>query len=78
MTQYPLLLELVQVVQERWGSLDILAEYGASRRAAAPRAHLHAIRNRKQGQDEEKQKVADNESERNSKKVLAVTPSWIS
>ena len=51
MTQYPLLLELVQVVQERWGSLDILAEYGASHRAAAPRAHLHAIRNRKQRQE---------------------------
>ncbi|XP_021290489.1 CWF19-like protein 2 homolog [Herrania umbratica] len=59
------------VVQERWGSLDILAEYGASRRAAAPRAHLHAIRNRKQGQDEEKEKAAGNESGRDSKKNTA-------
>ncbi|KAK8670904.1 hypothetical protein V6N13_037517 [Hibiscus sabdariffa] len=56
-----------EVVLERWGSLDILAEYGASRRAAAPRAHLHAIRNRKQGRDDEKQNVTDNQSERNSK-----------
>ncbi|XVF62947.1 hypothetical protein PTKIN_Ptkin09bG0049800 [Pterospermum kingtungense] len=63
--------KLEDVVLERWGSLDILAEYGASRRAAAPRAHLHAIRNRKQGQDDDKQKVADNESERNSKKGTA-------
>ncbi|XVE81772.1 hypothetical protein DITRI_Ditri15bG0092700 [Diplodiscus trichospermus] len=59
---------LEDVVQERWGSLDILAEYGASRRAAAPRAHLHAIRNRKQGQGDEKQKTADNESGRDSKR----------
>ncbi|KAE8731905.1 CwfJ-like family protein, putative isoform 2 [Hibiscus syriacus] len=57
-----------EVVLERWGSLDILAEYGASRRAAAPRAHLHAIRNRKQGPDDEKKNVADNPSERNSKR----------
>ncbi|XP_039044004.1 CWF19-like protein 2 isoform X2 [Hibiscus syriacus] len=57
-----------EVVLERWGSLDILAEYGKSRRAAAPRAHLHAIRNRKQGPDDEKQNVADNQSERNSKR----------
>ncbi|OMO54764.1 hypothetical protein CCACVL1_27586 [Corchorus capsularis] len=59
---------LEEVVLERWGSLDILAEYGASRRAAPPRAHLHAIRNRKQGQEEDKPKVADNESGRDSKK----------
>ncbi|XVF20479.1 hypothetical protein REPUB_Repub12eG0003800 [Reevesia pubescens] len=52
-------------------ALDILAEYRASRRAAAPRAHLHAIRNRKQGQDEERQKYADNQSERDSKKNSA-------
>ncbi|GMI69904.1 hypothetical protein like AT1G56290 [Hibiscus trionum] len=57
-----------EVVLERWGSLDILAEYGASRRAAAPRAHLHAIRNRKQGPNDEKQNVADDQSERNSKR----------
>ncbi|XWS08844.1 hypothetical protein CRYUN_Cryun40dG0035200 [Craigia yunnanensis] len=62
---------LEEVVQGHWGSLDILAEYGVSRRAAAPRAHLHAIRKRKQGQDDEKQKVADNESERDSKKNTA-------
>ncbi|XVE81769.1 hypothetical protein DITRI_Ditri15bG0092500 [Diplodiscus trichospermus] len=65
---------LEDVVQERWGSLDILAEYGASRRAAAPRAHLHAIRNRKQWQDDEKQKTADDESDRYSKMLLAMTP----
>lgn len=59
---------LEEVVQERWGSLDILADYGAPRRAAAPRAHLHAIRNRKQGPDNEKQNVADSESERDYKK----------
>ncbi|XWS13795.1 hypothetical protein CRYUN_Cryun36dG0068900 [Craigia yunnanensis] len=69
---------LGEVVQECYGSLDILAEYGASHRATAPHAHLHAIRNRRQGQDDEKQKVADNESERDSQKVLAMTPSWVS
>lgn len=72
--------KLEEVVLERWGSLDILAEYGAPRRAAAPRAHLHAIRNRKQGQDDEKPKVAnndekpkvaDNDSERDYKKSTA-------
>lgn len=82
-----LLVDIIQVVLERWGSLDILAEYGAPRRAAAPRAHLHAIRNRKQGQDDEKPKVAnndekpkvaDNDSERDYKKVLAMTPNWVS
>ncbi|XP_012450968.1 uncharacterized protein LOC105773532 [Gossypium raimondii] len=57
-----------EVVLERWGSLDILAAYGASRRAAAPRAHLHAIRNRKQGPDNEKQNVADNQRERKSER----------
>ncbi|XP_022760046.1 CWF19-like protein 2 [Durio zibethinus] len=60
---------LEEVVQERWGSIDLLAVCGASRRAAAPRAHLHAIRNGKQLQDEEKQKVADNESERGCTKL---------
>ncbi|XVF28673.1 hypothetical protein REPUB_Repub15cG0050500 [Reevesia pubescens] len=55
--------EVVQLCNNA-GSLDILAEYGASRRAAAPRAHLHAIRNRKLGLDEEGLKIADNESER--------------
>lgn len=75
-------VETIQVVLERWGSLDILAAYGASRRAAAPRAHLHAIRNRKQGPDDEKQNVADNQrerkSERNSERVIAMTLIWIS
>ncbi|XWS13791.1 hypothetical protein CRYUN_Cryun36dG0068500 [Craigia yunnanensis] len=62
---------LGEVVQECYGSHDILAEYGASHRATAPHAHLHAIRNRRQGQDDEKQKVADNESERDSQKNTA-------
>lgn len=38
-----------EVVEERWGSLGQLAVSVASRSAAAPRAHLHAIKTRRMG-----------------------------
>lgn len=45
-------LKLDEVVEERWGSLGNLAVSVASQRAAAPRAHLHAIKDRKKGMPE--------------------------
>ncbi|KAJ0034051.1 hypothetical protein Pint_24660 [Pistacia integerrima] len=55
---------LEEVAEERWGSLGQLAVSAASHRAAPSRAHLHAIKNRKKGLNEEHQTAAENQTER--------------
>ncbi|KAK3190252.1 hypothetical protein Dsin_029813 [Dipteronia sinensis] len=56
--------DIIQVVEERWGSLGQLAVSAASHTAAPSRAHLHAIKNRKRGHTEEHQMVSDNKKEK--------------
>ncbi|GKU85820.1 hypothetical protein SLEP1_g439 [Rubroshorea leprosula] len=56
------------VVEERWGSLGKLAVSAASHRAAPFRAHLHAIKNRKQGQADENQMDESKQHERYTEK----------
>lgn len=60
---------LNEVVQERWGSLGHLAVSVASRNAAAPRAHLHAIKSRKMGASEELKSDSKNQSKGTEKEV---------
>ncbi|XP_021604402.1 CWF19-like protein 2 isoform X2 [Manihot esculenta] len=56
--------KLEEVVEERWGSLGRLAVSAVSHTAAPARAHLHAIKSRKQGSAEQHQTSADDQSER--------------
>ncbi|XP_074308256.1 uncharacterized protein LOC141643121 [Silene latifolia] len=62
-------LDLKEVVQERWGDLGHLAVSVASRRAAAPRAHLHAIKSRQVGANDKIDSNSVNQSERHTEKV---------
>ncbi|XP_056684280.1 uncharacterized protein [Spinacia oleracea] len=57
-----------EVVKERWGSLGTLAVSVASRSAAAPRAHLHAIKSRKIGAGGEAKSDLTSESKRDPEK----------
>lgn len=62
---------MVQVVEERWGSLGQLAVSATSHRAAPSRAHLYAIKNRKSGLTEDCQADAEDQKERDTQKVTA-------
>ncbi|KMT18469.1 hypothetical protein BVRB_2g026120 isoform A [Beta vulgaris subsp. vulgaris] len=59
-----------EVVQERWGSLGDLAVSVTSRRAAAPRAHLHAIKSRKIESGGEVKSDSNDQSQRDTKKDM--------
>ncbi|XP_021749566.1 CWF19-like protein 2 [Chenopodium quinoa] len=59
-----------EVVQERWGSLGHLAVSVASHIAAAPRAHLHAIKSRRMGAGGEAKSDSNNESKRGIEKDI--------
>lgn len=61
---------ILQVVQERWGSLGHLTVSVASRNAAAPRAHLHAIKSRQMGACEEVKYDTREQSKGNDAKVI--------
>lgn len=62
---------MVQVVEERWGSLGELAVSAASHRPAPSRAHLHAIKNRQRGSTEDCQADAEDQKGRDTHKVTA-------
>lgn len=62
---------MVQVVEERWGSLGQLAVSATSHRAAPSRAHLNAIKNRKRGLTEDCQADVEDQKERDTQKVTA-------
>lgn len=62
---------MIQVVEDRWGSLGQLAVSAASHRAAPSHAHLHAIKNRRREQAEECQADAEDQKERDTQKVTA-------
>ncbi|CAL0320768.1 unnamed protein product [Lupinus luteus] len=55
-----------EVVGERWGSLGELTASVASHAAAPSRAHLHAIKSRQRGINEEKSPDSDKHKRRNS------------
>lgn len=59
---------LQEVVGERWGSLGQLTVSVASNKAAQSRAHLHAIKSRKKGLNEDNQPSSNNQSDMDSKK----------
>ncbi|KAJ9145805.1 hypothetical protein P3X46_028140 [Hevea brasiliensis] len=56
--------KLDEVVEERWGSLGLLAVSAVSQTAAPARAHLQAIKTRQRGLVGEHQTDADGQSER--------------
>lgn len=62
---------MVQVVEERWGSLGQLAIFATSHRDAQSRAHLHAIKNRKSGLTEDCQADAEDQKEKDTQNVTA-------
>ncbi|KAL2932506.1 CWF19-like protein 2 [Bienertia sinuspersici] len=60
--------DVKEVAQERWGSLGHLAVSVASHSAAAPRAHLHAIKSRRMGGTGEAKSDSSNQSKRDTVK----------
>lgn len=61
-------LYILQVVEERWGSLGRLAVSVASSTAAPARAHLHAIKDRR-GRTENYESVADDQTKKGTEKA---------
>lgn len=60
--------KLDEVAAERWGSLSQLAVSVSSGKAAPTRAHLHAIKDRRQGVMDDKEAVADKRNQTYARK----------